>query len=239
MVVFWKENLRRQPQLITLENEGGDDTNYPSPPNVTFFDDPEVPFGPQGPQPRAPPEPHQPPGPPGSLGIPPGWPPAPSPAGGRERVETGFTMRERLHLHPRPSPPEPQNIPIQMGDGEDDDVQPPQGGGKDNGPDRVSGYILTYQCSRNHQFNLWLQNQMMRFQMRIVRLMIPHNHQLNKGIGPEDPKDLDHVSEYIHVHAHTLVDNSLLYLLLQEHSGIWQLRLKMNIQQPWWVHRIV
>ena len=106
--VFRKENLGRPPQLITPENEGGDNTNYPSLPNVTFFDDPEVPFGPQGPQPPAPPEPYQPPGPPGPPGIPPGWPPAPSPAGGRERVETGNTSRERLHPHPRPSPPEPQ-----------------------------------------------------------------------------------------------------------------------------------
>ena len=50
MVVFWKEDSGRQPQLITPENEGGDETNYPyPPPNFTFFDDPDVPFGPQGP----------------------------------------------------------------------------------------------------------------------------------------------------------------------------------------------
>ena len=109
----------RRPQLITPENEGGDNTNYPSPPNFTFLDDPEVPFGPQGPQPPAPPEPHE---PPGSPGLPPGWPPAPSPAGVREGVGTGNTSLERLH--PRPSPPEPQLIPIPVSDGEDD--QPPQ-----------------------------------------------------------------------------------------------------------------
>ena len=40
MVVFWKENLE------TPENEGGDETNYPSPPKFTFYDDPDVPFGP-------------------------------------------------------------------------------------------------------------------------------------------------------------------------------------------------
>ena len=33
MVVFWKEDSGRQPQLNTPENEGGDETNYPSPPN--------------------------------------------------------------------------------------------------------------------------------------------------------------------------------------------------------------
>ena len=48
-VVFWKESLGRQSQLITPENEGGDNTTYPSPPHVAYFDDPEVPFGPQGP----------------------------------------------------------------------------------------------------------------------------------------------------------------------------------------------
>ena len=105
MVVFWKENARRQLQLITPENEGRDETNYPSPSTHTFLDDPAVPFGPQGPQLLAPPEPHE---PPSSPGLPPGWPPAPSPAGGTERVETGNTSRERLHPHPRPSPHEPQ-----------------------------------------------------------------------------------------------------------------------------------
>ena len=58
LVVFWKESLGRQPHLSTLDNRGGNNTNNPSPPNVTFFDDPENPFGQQGPQPPAPPEPH-------------------------------------------------------------------------------------------------------------------------------------------------------------------------------------
>ena len=115
MVVFWKEASGRQPQLITPENEGGDETNYSSPP--TFFDDLEVPFGPCGPP--ALPEPHE---PPGSPGLPPGWPPAPSPAGGSERVGTRNTSRERLH--PRLTPPKPQLIPVPVSDGEDD--QPPQ-----------------------------------------------------------------------------------------------------------------
>ena len=55
MVVFWKKDSGRLPQLITPENEGKDETNYPFPPNFTFFYDPDVP-----------------PGPPGSTG----WPPA-------------------------------------------------------------------------------------------------------------------------------------------------------------------
>ena len=49
MVVFWKEVSGRRPQLIVPENGGGDETNYPSPPNFTFFDDPDVPIGPCGP----------------------------------------------------------------------------------------------------------------------------------------------------------------------------------------------
>ena len=70
MIVFWKENSGRQPQIITSENERGDETNCTSPP--TFFDDPDVPFGPSGP-----PGPPELPGPPGP---PPGWPPV---SGGR------------------------------------------------------------------------------------------------------------------------------------------------------------
>ena len=61
MVAFWKENLGRQPQLITPENEGGGETNYPSLPKFS-----DVPFGPGGP-----PEPSELPGTPR-------WPPAPS-----------------------------------------------------------------------------------------------------------------------------------------------------------------
>ena len=111
MVVFWKEDSGRRPHLITPENEGGDETSYPSPPK--FLDDPDVPFGPSGP-----PEHPRPPGPPGPPGPPPGWPPAPSPAGDGERVELESTSRERLPL--RPSPPEPQLIPTPMNDGDDD-----------------------------------------------------------------------------------------------------------------------
>ena len=44
MVVFSKEDSRRQPPLVTLENEGGHETSCPSPPNFTFFDDLDVPF---------------------------------------------------------------------------------------------------------------------------------------------------------------------------------------------------
>ena len=65
--------------------------------------------------------------------------------------------------------------------------------------------------------------------MRILRMLIPHPHQLdhyhqlNRGIAPEDLKDLDHASEYIHVHPHMRVNNnSLLYLFHQEYSRIRQ-----------------
>ena len=165
MVVFWKEDSGRQLQLITPENEGGDNTNYLSPP--TFFDNPEVPFGPSGPLAHVP-EPHESPDSPGlPPGLPPGWPPAPSRAGGRERVGTGNTSRERLH--PRPTPPEPQLIPVLISDREDDDDQPTQGERKKgNGLDRVSENLLTYKCHKNQKFNLFFfQNLMMIYQMMI------------------------------------------------------------------------
>ena len=78
MVVLWKEDSGRQPQLMIPENEGGGETNCPS-------------LGPCGP-----PVPPGPPGPPGPHGFWPGWPPAPSPSGDRERVRTENTSRERL-----------------------------------------------------------------------------------------------------------------------------------------------
>ena len=62
MVVFWNEKSGRQLQLIARENERDDKTNDPSPPNYTFFDDPDLPFGPGGP-----PAPHGSRGPPSSL----------------------------------------------------------------------------------------------------------------------------------------------------------------------------
>ena len=73
MVVFWKEDSGRQPQLITPEHEGGDKTSPPSPPRFTFFDDLNVSFGP--PEPLGPPDP---------PGLPPGLLPAPPPAVGRQ-----------------------------------------------------------------------------------------------------------------------------------------------------------
>ena len=200
LVVFWLKSLWRQPHLITPENEGGDDTNYPSPPNATFFDDLEVPFGPQCLQPPAPPEPHQPPGPPGSPGFPPGWPPA-TPPSGQRGWEPEIPRVQRLH--PRSVHPEPQLIPKPMSDGEDDDDQPPQEERqrqRSGSRERVRPHATS--AASNHKFDLrLLQNLMMRCQMRVLRLLIPHhhqldhNHQLNRGVASENPKDRDHVSE--------------------------------------------
>ena len=117
VVVFWKEDSGRQPQLITPENERGDETSSPSPPKFTFFDDHDIPLGPSPP-----------PGPQDPPGLPPRWPPAPPPAGGRERekdrVEAEDASRERSR--PRSPPREPQLDPIPVSDGDDD--QPPQDG---------------------------------------------------------------------------------------------------------------
>ena len=117
--MFWKEDSGRQPQLITPENEGEDETSSPSPPYFTFFDDPDVPFDskPRGPSPEPPDQPD----PQDHPGFPPGLPPAPPPAGG-ERTRTLDTPRERSR--PRSPLPEPQLSPIPVSDGDDD--QPPQ-----------------------------------------------------------------------------------------------------------------
>ena len=103
--MFSKENSEMSaPADYTSRTEEEIDTNYSSAPNFTLvFDDLEIPFVQQGPQHPAPLEPI-------SLqdsqvqpGIPSGWLPAPSPAGGSRKVcETGNTSRERLHPHPRP-----------------------------------------------------------------------------------------------------------------------------------------
>ena len=171
--MFWKENSGRQPQLITPENEGGDNTNYPCPPNVTFFlmilklplvhkvynlrrllnlislqhHQVRHVYRQDGLQVH-----HQ--------------------QVVEKELKQDIHRVSELHPHPRPSPHEPQLIPIPMSDGEDDDDQPERG--KDNGLDRVSEYILTYQSRRNHKFNLWLlQYQVMRYQMRIFAIINP------------------------------------------------------------------
>ena len=110
MVVFWKETLWRQPQIITPEHEGWDSFStclhwwswcsswslalWTSRTSWTAW----------------------------TACPPPGWPPAPSPAGKREWVGPRKNSRERVPL--RPSQSEPQLVPIPMSD--DDDNQPPQ-----------------------------------------------------------------------------------------------------------------
>ena len=42
----WKEDSGRQLRLTIPENEGGDETSFPSPPRCTFFDDRDVPLNP-------------------------------------------------------------------------------------------------------------------------------------------------------------------------------------------------
>ena len=106
MVVFWREDLGRQFQLITPENEGGYETSSPSPPRFTVFDDPDVLLDP----PDTPPAPPEPPGPPDSPGLPPGLLRAPPPAGGRGSARAENVSRERSR--PRSQSPEPQLKPI-------------------------------------------------------------------------------------------------------------------------------
>ena len=91
MVMFWREDSGRQLQLITPENEGGDETSSPSPPKFTFFDHPDVPLGPR---PRGPPEPPR--GPPDLPGPPSGLPPA---AGEGERVRAGNALGGHVRVN--------------------------------------------------------------------------------------------------------------------------------------------
>ena len=115
LAVFWNEGSGRQPQLITPENEGGDETSSLSPPRFNFSDDPDIPLG------GLPEPPPVPPGPPDPPDLTPGWPPtlwppAPPPAGERERVRTGNSSRERLR--PRSPLPEPHLTPIPVSERE-------------------------------------------------------------------------------------------------------------------------
>ena len=150
LVVFWKEDSGRHPQLITPEN-GGDETNYPSPPTFTSFDD-----WAQGTSRTS-----CTPGPPGPPGVPPGWPPAPSPAGDRERERDPEIHRVSGYfcdLHH----PEPQLIPIPLIDGDDD--QPPQE------ERQRSEYTLIHKSHRYHKFNLWLLQNLMMYQMKTFHI---------------------------------------------------------------------
>ena len=67
---------------------------------------------------------------------------------------------------------------------------------------------------------------MMKYQMKILRLLIPHHHQLghhhqlNREVVPEDPQDLGHASEYIHVHSRMLVNNNKQQQLVVPPSGV-------------------
>ena len=225
MVVFGIESLGRQPQLITLENEGGDNTNNPSPPTYTFFDVLEVPFGPQGLQPLAPPELHQPPGPPGSSGFPPGWPPAPSPAGGGERVETGNASRERFTpasatLTAWASAYSNTNEWWRRWWWSATTVR-----GKDNGLDRVSEYIRTPQIQPMVTPESYDEISGVDF------AIVDSPPSAEQWIALEEPKDLDHLSDYIHVHPPRPVNNnSVLYLFHREYSRIRQPRMMMKIQ---------
>ena len=112
MVVFWKENSGHQPRLIIPENEGGDETNYPSlPSNFHFLISLMILTFPLVHEVhhflnlRHLPDLRQ-----GGLQL--------HHLLVVERARTGDTPRERLH--PRSEQQEPQLIPIPMSDGDDD-----------------------------------------------------------------------------------------------------------------------
>ena len=77
--------------------------------------------------------------------------------------------------------------------------------------------------------------------MRTLHPWIPHHHQLdhhhqlNREVAPEEKKDLDRVSEYLHFHLRMPASSrNLLYILLElSRFRLWQLRAQMKIQQLW------
>ena len=95
---------------------------------------------------------------------------------------------------------------------------------RDNGDclDRVSDYTLMHKRHRNHKLILWLLQNLMMYQTRTCQIWTPHHHQLdhhhqlNREVAPEETKDRDRVSEYLHIHLR---------------------RTQMKIQQPW-IHKI-
>ena len=116
--------------------------------------------------------------------------------------------------------------------------------GNGNGPDRVSEFTLVHKCYRYHEFNLWLLQNLMMFQTRILQLWILHHHQmdhqkLKREVAPEEKNDLDRVSEYLHIHPRMPASSHILLYLLPEFSRprLWQLKPKMKIQQLW-IHKI-
>ena len=106
-----------------------------------------------------------------------------------------------------------------------------------NGPDRVSVYTLMHKCHRNYKFNPWLLQNMMMYQMRTLQQLIPHHHQLdhhhqlNREVAPEEMKDLDRVSENLHIHPRMLASSNILLYLPPEFRTPRQLWAEMKIQQ--------
>ena len=103
-------------QPITPENEGGDNTNYPSPPNVELIDDPEVPLDPVHTHPKlTSPEPQ-------FIPIPmcDGEDDDDQPPQG-ERQRQRSRPRERVHRHVQ-VPQEPQIQPMVTPESDDRDI---------------------------------------------------------------------------------------------------------------------
>ena len=170
--------------------------------NFTFFDDSDVHFGPCGP--LAPPGP---PEPPGSPGLPLGWPLAPSPAGERERGWEREIHRVSGCIrdldHPSLNWFQFQWVMATM-------ISHHKNRDNGNGLDRLIEYILTRKCHKNHKCNLCLLQNLTMHQMKTWQLWIPHHHQLdhhhqlNREVAPEETKDLDRVSEYLHIWIHKI-----------------------------------
>ena len=235
IVMFWKEDSGMPaPADYTWKRRSRWDQLSISA-NFTFFDDSDVHFGPCGP--LAPPGPHE---PPGSPGLPLGWPLAPSPAGEREREPEIHRVSGCIRDldHPSLNLFQFQWVMATM-------ISHQNKRDNGNGPDRVIEYILTHKCHRYHKCNLWLLQNLTMHQMKTWQLWIPHHHQLdhhhqlNREVAPEETKDPDRVSEYLHIHLRMPDGRHTLLYLFPEFSRprLWQLRAQTKIQQPW-IHKI-
>ena len=224
--MFWREDSGRQLQLITPENEGGDETSSPSWRKFTFVDDPDVPLGPRSRGPPEPPRglPEPPRGLPDLPGLPSGLSPVPPPAGEGERVRAGNALRGRSR--PRSPLPEPQLTPIPMSDSDVDQPLP-------EWEATATLQILTHKRHKYHP-------QVPQTQPIVIQEPVTVPDEDSTVVTPSSPStglspSEDRVSAQLNEHLHIAASSpNLLHLLLEStRSSLWPVKVRMRNQQPW------
>ena len=136
------------------------------------------------------------------LTLPPGWPPAPSPAGDREGVAPGDTSRERSPL--RPSSHEPQLIPIPVHD--DDDDQPPQEERqrrRSRSGERIHPHAQVPREPQTQPMVIPEPDDASHEDITAVNPSSPSAGpppSAGQKVAPEETRDLDRASEHLHIH---------------------------------------